>query len=168
MWFPLRVTKACVLIPARLDPGFAPASELKQVKHTEIAFSSVSQFSLCVFFTLFSVLLYIQLFWILPLAMTLNRHTLFLPKWQNSARALQTSPFSPCSLLCVLFPTFFQWVVRSRRRLLLTVFLPLLPATWLFKQLQRLKEALTAYCLVFIPDLLVETICDLPILSAYT
>lgn len=77
-WFPLQVTKACVLIPARLDPGFAPASELKQVKHTEIAFSSVSQFSLCVFFTLFSVLLYIQLFWILPLAMTLNQaHIVF-------------------------------------------------------------------------------------------
>lgn len=47
MWFPLRVTKACVLIPARLDPGFAPASELKQVKHTEIVLFRQSVLTLC-------------------------------------------------------------------------------------------------------------------------
>lgn len=77
---------------------------------------------------------------------------------QNSTRALKSPSFSgPVPFfMCMLFPTSVQPIIRSYRNcwvyVLVLVWFPLLLSViWLSKQLQRLRETLVAYCLVFIP-----------------
>lgn len=77
---------------------------------------------------------------------------------QNSSRALKSPSFSgPLPFfMCVLFPTSVQAIIGSYRNcwvcvLVMVWFPPLLSVIWLFKQLQRLRDTLVAYCFAFIP-----------------